>query len=108
MSFFDFLEQNMMQTFQDMSHPLSSKKLVIIAKIFYMCNTLSLLPHLIEPGSIDNWIEFVVQVLDHQLPEGDKLITPTQEMNDIESLDKNDYWMLKGICSKISVKLYQK
>ena len=108
MSFFEFLEQNMMQTFSDMSHPLSSKKLVIIAKIFYMCNTLNLLPHLIEPDRIDNWIEFVVQVLDHQLPEGDKLIEPTLDMNLIDSLDKSDYWTLKGICSKISVKLYQK
>lgn len=57
-----------------MSHPLSFKKLILIAKIFFMCNNLNLLPFLIEPGRLDNWIHFIVSILEHQLPEGDPMI----------------------------------
>ena len=59
-SFFEYLEANMVQTIQNMSQPVHFKKLILIAKIFYMCNTLQLLPFLAEPGRIDNWIEFLV------------------------------------------------
>lgn len=107
-NFFGVLEQNMIATIQDMSHSLHYKKLILIAKIFYMCNTLRLLPFLIEPGRLDNWIEFVVAILENQPAEGDQLVQLTTDMATIDQLDKSDYWNLKGICSKISVKLYQK
>jgi hypothetical protein len=29
-------------------------------------------------------------------------------MDEIEALEKTEYWKLKGICAKISVKLYSK
>jgi len=64
-NFFPFLEGNMIQTLQDMSTPNHFKKLILIAKIFHMCNIQSLLPFLIEPGRIDNWIEFIVSILDN-------------------------------------------
>ena len=107
-TFFSFLEQNMIQTLQDMSTPQHFKKLILIAKIFYMCNTLKLLPFLIEPGRLDNWIEFVVAILDNQLNDDDRLIRQTEVMDEIDQLDKSDYWNLKAICSKISLKLYHK
>lgn len=107
LSFFGVLEQNMVATIQDMSHPLHFKKLILIAKIFYMCNTLSLLPFLTDQGKLDNWIEFVVHTLNQQSPDA-SLTQATNDMNEIDQIDKSDYWQLKGICSKISVKLYQK
>lgn len=98
----------MIQTIQDMSHPLSIKKLILIAKIFFMCNSLSLLPFLTEPGKLDNWIQFIVSILEHQVEPNDPLIQPTDDMNVIEQLDQSDYWQLKATCCRISVKLYQK
>ena len=81
-------------------------KLIAIAKIFFMCNTLKLLPFLIEEGRLNNWIEFLVSILDNS-PDP-SLCQQTDDLNAIENLDKNDYWVLKGICCKISVKMYQK
>ena len=79
-------------------------KLIAIAKIFYMCNTIKLLPFLIEAGRLDNWIEFLVAILDN--PPDASYCTMTEDLNQIEQLDKTDYWTLKSICCKISVKLY--
>jgi len=82
--------------------------MIVIAKIFFMLNTLKLLPFLIEPGRLSNWIEFVVAILDSQQDPSSHLVQPTDDMSTIEQLDKSDWWKLKGICAKISVKLYQK
>ena len=71
-----------------------------------MFNTLKMLPFLVEAGRLDNWIEFVVAILD-STPEP-SLSTQTVDMEAIDRLDNHDQWKLKGICSKISVKIYQK
>jgi hypothetical protein len=37
-----------------------------------------------------------------------QLVQMTDDMHMIDSLDRSEWWKLKGICSKISLKLYQK
>ena len=91
-----------------MTHPDHFKKLILIAKIFYMCNTMKLIPSLIEPNKLNNWIEFLFSIIGNQRADGDPLITLTDSADAIDQLDKSDYWTLKGICCKISIKLYQK
>lgn len=43
------------------------KKLILIAKIFLMINTLKIPRFLMEQGKIDNWVNFVVFILEHEL-----------------------------------------
>lgn len=76
-TFLGCLEVNMIQTCNDMSSPLHFKKLILIAKIFYMCNTMKLLPFLVEPGRLDVWIDFITNILDHQNPDDSPLIQQT-------------------------------
>ena len=73
-----------------------------------MVNTLKIPPFLMESGRIDNWINFIVFIMDHELDQNDLRLKPTTKTDEIEQLDKNDYWKLKGICAKVSVKLYSK
>jgi hypothetical protein len=47
------------------------KKLILIAKIFYMVNTIRIPPFLIEPGKIDNWVNFIVFFMEHGLDSND-------------------------------------
>jgi len=97
-----------MKTIGNSGDPLQLKIMIGVAKIFYMTNTLKLLPFLIEPDHLNNWLEFVVAILDSQQDAQSTLVQPTDDMSQIEALDKTDWWKLKGICCKISVKLYQK
>ena len=64
-NFFPTLESMMISTIQNITGNGQMEKLIAIAKIFYMCNTLKLLPFLIEAGRLDNWIEFLVSILDN-------------------------------------------
>jgi hypothetical protein len=84
------------------------KILILISKIFYMCNTMKLQPDLVVPGALKNWIDIFVSILDSDQDASSGLIQPTDKADQIEVLDKHDWWKLKGICSKISLKLYQK
>ena len=54
------------------------KKLTLIAKIFYMVNTIKIPPFLVEAGRIDNWINFIVFIMEHDLATSDPLIQMTQ------------------------------
>jgi hypothetical protein len=65
-SFFPVLEGIMMKTIGNSGDPLQLKIMIGVAKIFYMTNTLKLLPFLIEPDHLNNWLEFVVAILDSQ------------------------------------------
>ena len=82
--------------------------MILIAKVFYMSNTMKLLPFLAEPGKLCNWIEFITAVLDSQQDKTSHLVQPTDDLQTIENLDKHEWWKLKGICAKISLKLYSK
>ena len=84
------------------------KILILISKIFYMCNTMKLQPDLVVPGALKTWIDIFVSILDSDQDASSGLIQPTDKADQIEVLDKHDWWKLKGICSKISLKLYQK
>lgn len=84
------------------------KILILIAKIFYMCNTMKLQPDLVRPGALQVWIDIFVSILESDQDAASPLVQPTDKADQIEILDKQDWWKLKGICSKISLKLYSK
>jgi hypothetical protein len=63
-TFLPALERIMMAMINASGEPLQLQMMTIIAKIFYMCNYVKLLPFLIEPGRLNNWVEFVVMILD--------------------------------------------
>jgi hypothetical protein len=73
-TFFPAIEAIMISTVQDMSQPAQFKLLIAIAKIFHMSNNLRLLPFLVEPGRLDNWVNFVVAVLSNQPADCDPLL----------------------------------
>jgi hypothetical protein len=95
-----------MSTIQNAGEPNQLKIMINVAKIFNMCNTLKLLPFLIEPGRLNNWIEIIVAILDSQQDPASHLVQLSDDMHQIARLDKEDWWKLKGIFTKISVKLY--
>lgn len=80
--------------------------MIIICKIFYMCNSMRILPMLLEPGKLSNWIDIIVTILNTRQDPNSQLEQLTDDMNVIEQLDKHEWWKLKGICCKISIKLY--
>jgi len=82
--------------------------MILISKIFYMCITVKLLPFLVQPGKLNNWIEIFAAILDSQQDPGSHLVQLTEDMSAIEELNKHEWWKLKGICARISVKLYGK
>ena len=106
--FFGQLEGIMTTTIGRADSPNQLKLMIGVAKIFQMCNALQLLPFLMEPGRLGNWVEFVVAILDSQQDNSSQLVQLTDDMHLIEQLDKSEWWKLKAICSKISLKLYQK
>lgn len=88
--------------------PLQFKILILICKIFYMFNTMKLLPDLILQGKLSTWIECFVMILGSEQDASSPLAQKTEDLKTIEGLDKEEWWKLKGICSKISVKLFNK
>lgn len=82
--------------------------MILVAKIFYMCNTAKILPMLVEPGAMKNWIDIFVAILDQQPDASSPLVQKTDNLEQIEALDKEEWWKLKAICTKISLKLYNK
>jgi hypothetical protein len=71
-----------------------------------MSNQMKILPFLLAPGKMAGWINFFVAILQfHQ--EGD-LTNPTDNWNQIQELDKHEYWKLKAIVCKISNRLLAK
>lgn len=105
-NFFGHLEAMRAGIMNNLGAPLAARQLILIAKIFFMCNTLKLLPFLVEKGRIETWVNFLVAMLEYEAPAGSELVAQTTDMDKIEQLDQSDFWKLKGICAKISVKLY--
>lgn len=48
-----------------------------------------------NPGRIAPWVDLFTQYLDQQLPA--ELVTPTEDMQQINALNKCPQWRLKGI-----------
>ena len=88
--------------------PNQLKIMILISKIFYMCVAVKLLPFLVEPGKLANWIEIFAAVLDSQQDPSSHLVQLTDDIAALEELNKHEWWKLKGICARISVKLYGK
>lgn len=84
------------------------KMMILIMKVFNLMNYQSIAPILLESGKIRPWIEYIVKILDAQQPADSYLVQWTDDDEKIESLDKDEWWQLKGICAKNSMKLYQK
>ena len=62
--FLPFLEKKMMETIQNVGSPNQLKFMILISKIFYMCNTMKVMPFLLEAGKLSNWIEIIVAILE--------------------------------------------
>lgn len=71
-----------------------------------MTNHLKLQPLLMVNGRLGVWINYFVTILDTQQDANSELVAQTGSEKQIDMLDKTDWWKLKGICSKISVKLF--
>lgn len=82
--------------------------MTLIMKIFHLMNYSTIAPNLFEPGKIRPWIEFIVQILDAQQGADSELSKWTDDKDQIQKLDKDSWWQLKGVCAKNSLKLYQK
>ena len=64
------------------------KILILIAKIFYMCNTMKLQPDLVRPGALQVWIDIFVSILESDQDAASPLVQPTDKADQIEILDK--------------------
>lgn len=82
--------------------------MILVSKIFHMSNYMKILPCLVQPGRLATWINFFVSILDSQQDATSSLVCQTTSAAEIDQLDKQEWWKLKAICSKISVKLFQK
>ena len=89
-------------------NPYQMQMMILILKIFNMMNYSRIAPCLYEVGKIRPWIEFIVQILDAQQDVNSHLVKWTDKQDEIDKLDKDDWWKLKSICAKNSLKLYQK
>ena len=87
--------------------PNQLKFMIIIAKIFNFLNQPKIQPCLLQQGCLAAWINVICGIL--EAPQNDaSLIQKTDDPDTIEKLDHHDWWQLKGICCKISLKLYNK
>lgn len=55
---------------------------------------------------MDPWIQFFKTILDMPTPE--EIKTPTYVTDDILARDKNIFWKIKGICSKLTYRIMVK
>jgi hypothetical protein len=89
------------------SGPNQLKFMIIIAKIFNFLNNTKIQPCLHPTGCLAPWVNVICGILD--APQDDaNLIQKSDDPDTIEKLDQHEWWILKGICAKISVKLYTK
>lgn len=102
------LEHLFGQVSADGGNPHQMDVMVLILKIFFFLNYSGISPCLIQPGRIRPWIEFMVQILDATQDSGNPLVKWTDNLSEIQKLDKEPWWQLKAICAKNSLRLYQK
>ena len=55
-------------------------------------------------GKMSPWVALFTQHLEQPLPV--ELITPTEDMHEIEKLNKSPQWKLKGILAQITFRLF--
>jgi hypothetical protein len=82
--------------------------MTLILKTFHMMNYTRIAPCLYEPGKLRPWVDFIDTILGTQQDTNSDLVKWTDDMETIKKLDKDDWWKLKAICCKCSLKLYQK
>ena len=105
---YPMLESIMNETIQNNGSPNQLKVMILVSKIFYMTNYMKMLPFLVQPGKLGVWVNFFTAILDSPQDDSSSLVQQTTSAAQIDQLDKQEWWKLKAICSKISVKLYQK
>lgn len=88
--------------------PTQLETMILVLKIFHLTNYHQLLPCMLKMERLAPWIDFVVSILDSRLDANDVRQVPTNRTVEIEQRDKEDWWKLKAICCKISLKLYQR
>lgn len=61
-------------------------------------------PYLLQAQRIAPWIQLFCQILETELPA--EFITQTETHSEIEALNKQPNWVLKGIVAQITLKLF--
>ena len=105
---YPLLENIMNATIQNSGSPNQFKIMILVSKIFYMSNYMKVLPFLVQPGKLEIWVNYFASILDSQQDASSSLVAQTTSADEIDQLDKQEWWKLKAICSKISVKLFAK
>lgn len=59
-----------------------------------------------HPGRFAPWIQLFIQILETSL--GQQFEAPIENTQQIEAMNKQPVWQLKGIVAQITLKLYQK
>lgn len=78
----------------------------LVCKVFYVSNQLQVSPFLMEDQHMDPWVQFFKTILDMPAPE--ELKTATDNNEEINSRNKNIFWKIKGICSKLTYRMMVK
>lgn len=78
----------------------------LVCKVFYSSNQLQMCPHLMEENRLDPWIQFFKTILDMEVPAN--LSGATHETEEIIRRDKHIFWKIKGICSKLTYRMFVK
>jgi hypothetical protein len=80
--------------------------LYLISKIFYITNQLYVCPYLMEGDNLQPWILFFKSLMDRPLQA--ELEAPTEDMDEIETRDKNICWKTKGVAFQTTYRLFSK
>lgn len=59
-----------------------------------------------HPGRFAPWVQLFIQIL--ETPLGQQFEAPIENTQQIEAMNKQPVWQLKGIVAQITLKLYQK
>ena len=78
----------------------------MIAKVFYNSNQLILCPFLQQNNAIAPWMQFFKTLLDNPVPP--ELESQIEDMDEIAERDKTIHWKIKGICAKLTYRIFSK
>jgi hypothetical protein len=88
--------------------PCRCELLILVFKIFHLANGLQLLPCMQQSERLSPWTAAITGVLGASLGPADWRAVPVSTTAEIEARDKDEWWKLKAICCKITLKLFQR
>lgn len=103
---FERLGELVNQMINNTGDPDALYMLLLVCKVFYAANQLSVCPFLMEGNSFDPWIQFFKTILDLPAPPG--LDSATTDVQEIERRDQEVFWKLKGLTSALTFRILAK